>query len=956
MSARRETSAILEPLQTGDSPPAATTVAVRSMPVGSPRGAIFHLDLLRSLFLHRWLAIGVFATGLALTLAYVLRMETIYTAHAVVYVQPTTPAHAGDPAQHKSSDESIYQSFIQRQVKTGADILMGALHKLPAGVWRHADESDQSAAERLGRALKVTRVGPYQFSIGARAGNAGVAAQVANAAASSFVETAAQNFRPNDSDRVDLLREERDRLQKELAADRAEQADLKKMLSASAVGTSAVDLFSRKIGEVTADLGKARTASDEAFARLIDAANVDARSFGALDAEANRLIAADPGLENMKVSLDHRRAVLVAQMARQPANQPAYKPEAEELAQIDASLESMMKDMRVKASAQIEQRLRSDLEQTSAAEAQLNIQLAKLTVAAGSTAPRLQRFNDLTTDILRLQSRLAAVDDQLHHVGTGNKAPVATYIVAPAAPPTYGSESGVIRNALLLVLASLLLAIFAAVGAHNFDPRVYIAADVERVLGVGLMAQIPDFGQVSEAAGEEYMLRLAGAMEHACQQGSLKSCIFTGVAVGAGVTTLATRITGMLEAMGQTTVLVDAAGSAPALPVSEYGIHSEDLAETHSAEILKQMTTEADPEAIVLADTAPLLVSAETEYLARFVDTAIIIIESGVTTRAQLREVSRTLRRLQVTAAGFVLNRISIRDANPAFRQSVQGVERHLRSHGRTQTRSSTRTRTSSRPHKATPAAPSADLSAPAGVPPETHPNDAPIASTGSVASSAAQGGASPISATFRAPGSLHARPLRGRGEPTRSVAVQPPLASPATGAHTDVAGQSPEGAVDRGAVAADPFRSPASWAGSEQMPGGGSDADGEDLPFSAAARLGGLRKLVASLGLKSLQREAQDKTRLEESEFRVEREAGSSADSGGQASDSPGSTVVADSSLEGVVAQPEFIRPRPGVEVEKEKEPIRPVPTPVRKETADEIETLPSWRGQYRKRRYPPV
>ena len=81
-------------------------------------------------------------------------------------------------------------------------------------------------------------------------------------------------------------------------------------------------------------------------------------------------------------------------------------------------------------------------------------------------------------------------------------------------------------------------------------------------------------------------------------------------------------------------------------------------------------------------------------------------------------QVSRTLRRLQVTAAGFVLNRISIRDANPAFRQSVQGVERHLRSHGRTQTRSSTRTRTSSRPHKATPAAPPRTLSDPRWRPP----------------------------------------------------------------------------------------------------------------------------------------------------------------------------------------------------------------------------------------------
>jgi hypothetical protein len=54
------------------------------------------------------------------------------------------------------------------------------------------------------------------------------------------------------------------------------------------------------------------------------------------------------------------------------------------------------------------------------------------------------------------------------------------------------------------------------------------------------------------------------------------------------------------------------------------------------------------------------------------------------------------------------------------------------------------------------------------------------------------------------------------------------------------------------------------------------------------------------------------------------------------------------------VTAQPEFLRPRQAVPVEKEKEPLRPVPTPLRKDPSDDLETLPSWRGQYRKKRYP--
>ena len=86
---------------------------------------------------------------------------------------------------------------------------------------------------------------------------------------------------------------------------------------------------------------------------------------------------------------------------------------------------------------------------------------------------------------------------------------------------------------------------------------------------------------------------------------------------------------------------------------------------------------------LVITDTAPLAVSAETEYLARLVDCAIIVVESGVSTRSQLREVANSLQRLDVAAVGFVLNRVKLQKADPAFRRSVRDVEQHLRTQGR---------------------------------------------------------------------------------------------------------------------------------------------------------------------------------------------------------------------------------------------------------------------------------
>jgi hypothetical protein len=108
-------------------------------------------------------------------------------------------------------------------------------------------------------------------------------------------------------------------------------------------------------------------------------------------------------------------------------------------------------------------------------------------------------------------------------------------------------------------------------------------------------------------------------------------------------------------------------------------------------------------ESLVLTDTAPVAISAETEYLARFVDCAIVVIESGVTTRAQLRAAAQALQRIDVATVGFVLNRVGLAKADPAFRNSVNEVERHLRSQSRSPARRTVRSH-----HFAAEAAPNA--------------------------------------------------------------------------------------------------------------------------------------------------------------------------------------------------------------------------------------------------------
>ena len=85
---------------------------------------------------------------------------------------------------------------------------------------------------------------------------------------------------------------------------------------------------------------KARADHDEAAARLTSVSAGSGVSSAAMNAEADQLIASDPGLASLKSALLQRRAALVSQMANLTPNHPQYKQDEAELQKIDASLDS----------------------------------------------------------------------------------------------------------------------------------------------------------------------------------------------------------------------------------------------------------------------------------------------------------------------------------------------------------------------------------------------------------------------------------------------------------------------------------------------------------------------------------------------------------------------------------------------------------------------------------------
>lgn len=67
---------------------------------------------------------------------------------------------------------------------------------------------------------------------------------------------------------------------------------------------------------------------------------------------------------------------------------------------------------------------------------------------------------------------------------------------------------------------------------------------------------------------------------------------------------------------------------------------------------------------VILIDTAPLLMVADSAPLMPIVDTVLIVARLGLVTRQNVRRLAETLRRLDVTPAGIVVNGLAHRDAD----------------------------------------------------------------------------------------------------------------------------------------------------------------------------------------------------------------------------------------------------------------------------------------------------
>jgi hypothetical protein len=230
----------------------------------------------------------------------------------------------------------------------------------------------------------------------------------------------------------------------------------------------------------------------------------------------------------------------------------------------------------------------------------------------------------------------------------------AIWLFASWPQPAANAASAMV-HAVLCLLTPIALSLMATVTARNLDQKIYDGADVESLLRVKPIGELPDFAEVPGEYGEVDLLRLANEMAHSCKKGRVRRCVITGTGHGTGVTTIALRLKESLDTLDRPAALVDASGAPhAAVEPSEKALRAAGLTVGFSA----ARESEGRRTEMILTDAEPIALSPDTEYLARFADCVLVVVESGVTTRGELHRTASCLEKLNVATVRFVVNRV----------------------------------------------------------------------------------------------------------------------------------------------------------------------------------------------------------------------------------------------------------------------------------------------------------
>ncbi len=665
MTDARKTST--EPISSRSMGGVISGVELNREPVGEQ--PLIRLRLRRALRM-RWGWVAWFAlAGCVLAIAFVLHRKPVYSAIAMLYVPPSPQRILPNGIPNWPYDSPTYEMHIQEQINalTRQDVLAGALKRLRGTGWQRAKENDQTSEQRLLHSFTAERDGnSYQIAVKAKASTAELAARIANAVTKSYLENQSQQEEYGASTRIHLLQEELRRVETLLASDQQKLVGVNRELGVGTISANTPDPYDQDVSDLRTELAKARSAHDLAVAQRMSAQS------GAYIGDTENQAQSDPGLISLKTGLYQRRSALIAQMAGLTLHHPLYKQDTIELQQLDKAIDEVTQKLEAAARERISKKLDGEVKTTEDEVEKLSAELARATVAAGDSTQYLQQANGLSAEIERLQRRYGMLDEQMHDQMLQLEAPNGIHIAAEAVAPIKPDASKTLLEGLAVVIFFGMLGLGGAVVRNRLDPLIYVSEDMEDVIGAKPLVVMADDAEVSERFQEQTMLRVVASLEDARRSREARRFLLLGVARETLLEDVAARLRRCQRS-------VHAEWDWAWTSDSESDGDGRDIPMVSFQQAVTNILAETKMERCQGVVCEPFLLSGESEYLARFSDVVLVVVQCGVTRREELMAVSEALQQMPVRLAGFLLVGMKLKNANAREAKRIRILDERAR-------------------------------------------------------------------------------------------------------------------------------------------------------------------------------------------------------------------------------------------------------------------------------------
>jgi polysaccharide biosynthesis transport protein len=660
---------------------------------------------LTSLRKYPFLAILIFLVVTGAGVPIVLRMpHSLYYASSVIYVSPTfSGILREDHAQRPQYDIQQKMLLIPRY-----DVLTRTIQKLlAAGIDpRLPGESEQGTAERLGKLLEITHVpDSYQISVGLHSKSPRDLAEILNCLTETFMETARSEEFYGEDRRIETLKAERTRLESELNGDLQSRSDIARELGVAGFEQLPAD----RLVETT------RIALDQARRERIESE----AEVALLERDASRIVPSGPPVLSPESAsserLKEQRVEVESRLAGLKPKHPEYDALAQELARIDDQLRQSAKLRSVEVrqadepTSQLLSKGRIELERARRAETDLSVELASDIARVDSTTGEFQRGRDLGIRIEQLRNQINAIDDRLSSFRLEASAPGFLRVSSPARTPVLPEKDNRNKYLAALIVFALAASVGGVVLIDMTHSKVMTASDVEKILGFPPLGLLLSRESGSQQFAEEQFARMVNNIERVFKQRSEAGVfVFTPVGPGPSSARLVSEIARELQARHIRSVVLRAGAlrqktwvmEPPVLPALRNGsfdgtgvsdkrhlgiaglTFARDNGQPENtgclpvsglASTIEEMLLDHE---LILVEASPLLLSADTEYLATLAAAVTFLtVEAGRVSMTDLKRAAGLMERLRPAGIAAILHGVSLKSSDSQLRRSFQQFE-----------------------------------------------------------------------------------------------------------------------------------------------------------------------------------------------------------------------------------------------------------------------------------------